>query len=376
MGPDPGFGIYIHWPFCQAKCPYCDFNSHVSGHVDTDAWKEALVRDIKRQANLSDPLTVTSIFFGGGTPSLMPPPVVGACLDAVAGAFRLSEDCEVSLEANPTSSDAERFSDFQRAGVGRLSLGIQALNDRALKRLGRLHTADEAIQAFDIARQIYDRVSFDLIYARQDQDIEDWKHELELALDLAADHLSLYQLTIEPGTRFGDLSARGRLNGLPSDQLAADLYELTTDICGAKGFEFYEVSNAARNDASCKHNLTYWRYGPYLGVGPGAHGRRVTGGRRVATEGCKTPGKWLAGAEFETTRVLEDGEESAEYALMGLRLTEGISVARLNAFGGALDMNAVDELCDHGLLEKQAGLLRATHRGRLVLNTIVAQVLI
>lgn len=379
MTADPGFGVYIHWPFCQAKCPYCDFNSHVSANVDTNRWERALVGEIRRQSNLADAQPVTSVFFGGGTPSLMPPSVVGACLDAIAEAMKVAPDCEVTLEANPTSSDATKFAGFKAAGVGRLSMGVQALNDADLKRLGRLHSAAEAIEAFDNARKMFDRVSFDLIYARQDQSLKSWLDELDTALAMAIDHLSLYQLTIEPGTRFGDMFDRGRLRGLPKDNVAAQMYEETAARCEAAGLGLYEVSNASRDGAECRHNLTYWRYGAYLGIGPGAHGRRDEGGTRYATESLRAPGAWLAAVEkndgAESTRALQPEEMSDEYALMALRLREGLNLERLARFGGSINAEAAARLVTDGFLRKNGDRLLATTAGRMVLNTILSEIL-
>lgn len=379
MAVDPGFGIYIHWPFCQAKCPYCDFNSHVSQRVDHAVWRQAFVADIARQAERCDRAPVTSVFFGGGTPSLMEPATVAACLDEIARVFEVAAGCEVTLEANPTSSDVARFSGFRAAGVNRLSLGVQALNDADLKRLGRLHSADEAITAFESGRSVFDRVSFDLIYARQDQTAADWRSELDRALDLALDHLSLYQLTIEPGTRFGALHARGALRGLPAPDLSADLYEVTLDACAKAGFSFYEVSNAARPGAECQHNLTYWRYGPYLGIGPGAHGRRVTDGAVYATEHTRGPDDWLnaalRGNGAETESPVTPQDQAQEYALMGLRLSEGISVGRLRAIGGDIDEDETVALVKDGLLTFDGDRLATTAAGRLVLNAILPRVL-
>ncbi|MCL4155215.1 UNVERIFIED_CONTAM: hypothetical protein GTU68_030977, partial [Idotea baltica] len=266
-------GVYIHWPFCQAKCPYCDFNSHVSSNVDQTAWVRAYLSELDRLAELTPNRIVSTVFFGGGTPSLMLPDTVAAIIERVRQNWRCTNDIEVNLEANPTSVEASRFRGFQQAGVNRISMGIQALNDQDLKLLGRLHSVAEAQKAFDIARNIFDRVSFDLIYARQNQSAAEWEAELTQALGMAVDHLSLYQLTIEEGTAFGDRFARGGLRGLPTDDLSADLYELTQSITSDHGFSAYEVSNHAKTGQESRHNLVYWRGGDYVGVGPGAHGR-------------------------------------------------------------------------------------------------------
>jgi oxygen-independent coproporphyrinogen-3 oxidase len=288
-----GFGLYVHWPFCQAKCPYCDFNSHVAARIDHARWREAYLKEIAVYAGLVPDRVLTSIFFGGGTPSLMEPETVAEVIAAARRAWPVANDLEVTLEANPTSVEAGRFAAYAEAGVSRVSLGIQALNDTDLQRLGRRHSVAEAIQAYEVARKFFNRTSFDLIYARQDQTLVDWRAELRLALDLAVDHLSLYQLTIEGGTAFGDRYAAGKLRGLPEEDLAADMYEATQDICGTAGLEGYEVSNHAKPGAESRHNLIYWRYGDYVGIGPGAHGRLTLNGQRHATEAWRAPGKWL-----------------------------------------------------------------------------------
>ena len=280
---DAGFGVYVHWPFCQAKCPYCDFNSHVAASVDHDLWLEAYLAEIDAAAAMTGARDVRSVFFGGGTPSLMEPRVVGAVLDRVAARWRVSGQVEVTLEANPTSVEAARLAGYRTAGVNRVSLGVQALNDQDLRRLGRLHSAAEALTAVGVAREIFERVSFDLIYARQDQAVQDWEAELAQALALGPDHVSLYQLTIEDGTAFGDRHRRGRLPGLPDEDRAADLYDVTQSLTEAAGLPAYEVSNHARPGAEARHNLLYWESGDYAGIGPGAHGRLTLGGIRSAT---------------------------------------------------------------------------------------------
>ncbi len=284
-----GFGLYIHWPFCQAKCPYCDFNSHVAREIDQSRWLRAYLSEIDRYGEMLSGRVLNSVFFGGGTPSLMNPDVVAAILERVRRTWPTANDLEVTLEANPGSVEAGKFRAFSQGGVSRISMGVQALNDRDLKRLGRIHSVAEARQAFDIARETFDRVSFDLIYARQDQTLDDWHSELGEALSMAIDHLSLYQLTIEQGTAFGDRYAAGRLRGLPEDDLAADMYQATQDICNAAGLGAYEVSNHARPGSESRHNMIYWRYGDYAGIGPGAHGRITRNGQRFATEAFSSP---------------------------------------------------------------------------------------
>ena len=292
-----GFGVYVHWPFCAAKCPYCDFNSHVRRDVDADRWRRALVAEVAAAAHEVPGRVVDTVFFGGGTPSLMPPETVAAVIAAIGEAWTLAPDAEITLEANPTSVEAGRLRGYRDAGVNRLSMGVQALSDADLRALGRMHDVAEAERAFAVARAIFPRVSFDLIYARQGQTLSDWRSELDRALAMAVDHLSLYQLTIEPGTRFGDLAARGRLRGLPDAGAAADMYLATQEACAAAGMAGYEISNHARPGAESRHNLVYWRYGDYAGIGPGAHGRLSQGGVRWATEAVRAPEAWLDAAE-------------------------------------------------------------------------------
>ncbi|MEX0971448.1 MAG: radical SAM family heme chaperone HemW [Paracoccaceae bacterium] len=375
-----GFGIYIHWPFCLAKCPYCDFNSHVRRQVDHAAWQNALITELRANAALTGRRHVRSIFFGGGTPSLMPPALVGALIDEVAKLWVLEPDAEITLEANPTSVEAERFRGFAAAGVNRISMGIQALNDPDLKALGRMHSTAEAMQAFDIARSLFKRVSFDLIYARQNQTLAAWEAELGTALKMAVDHLSLYQLTIEDGTRFGELAARGKLRGLPSDDLGADMYELTQSLCDAAGMPCYEVSNHARAGAESRHNLVYWRYGDYAGVGPGAHGRLSLNAGRFARENLRNPEAWLARVAAQghggvAQTLLSAGDEASEYLLMSMRLVEGCDIARYSALAGhALNMAAVADCVNQGLLVHEGTQLATTARGRIVLNAILREI--
>lgn len=371
-----GFGLYVHWPFCQAKCPYCDFNSHVSREIDQSAWVRAYLTELERSARETPGRVLNSIFFGGGTPSLMDPALVAAILDKVRATWPMGNDAEITLEANPGSVEAGRFRGYRDAGVTRVSMGVQALNDADLRRLGRLHSVAEARAAFDVARGTFDRVSFDLIYARQDQTPEAWAAELREALGMAIDHLSLYQLTIEEGTAFAARHAAGGLRGLPGEDSAADMYHLTQEICEAAGMPAYEVSNHARDGAESRHNLIYWRYGDYAGIGPGAHGRLTLGGVRHATETGLAPLRWLEMAEAgngETVREpLALKDQAAEYLLMGLRLAEGISQARLAALAGTeLEAKAVDDLQDLGLIVQDGDRLRATRDGRAVLNGVI-----
>jgi len=374
---EAGFGLYIHWPFCQSKCPYCDFNSHVAGRIDHGRWLRAYLAEIDRAGQETTGLRLRSVFFGGGTPSLMDPETVFAILDRVRATWPVANDWEVTLEANPGSADAGKLQAFRAAGVNRLSMGVQALNDADLKRLGRRHTLADATAAFDIARACYDRVSFDLIYARQDQTPEDWAQELTRAMGMAVDHLSLYQLTIEDGTAFGDRHARGGLKGLPDEDRSVALYEITQELCDEAGLPAYEVSNHARDGAQSQHNLIYWRGGDYAGVGPGAHGRLTLAGRRWATEALRLPAAWLDAVETRGTGELPRDEiasidRAQEYILMSLRLNEGLDPARLEAISGlSLPPAAVTELCAMNLLTTDQGRVRTTRQGRMVLNAVI-----
>jgi putative oxygen-independent coproporphyrinogen III oxidase len=377
-----GFGIYVHWPFCLSKCPYCDFNSHVRQNIDHSMWKEALLSELRHAAKLTPDRSVQSIFFGGGTPSLMAPDTVGAIINEVSKYWRVANDIEVTLEANPTSVEAKKFTDFNAAGVNRVSMGIQALNDTDLKRLGRLHTATEAMQAFDIAKKYFNRVSFDLIYARQKQTLKNWQSELTQALDLTIDHLSLYQLTIENGTRFGELYNKGKLAGLPDDDLAADMYQATSQICENAGLYNYEISNYARKDAESKHNLIYWRYGDYVGIGPGSHGRITVNGIKQATATPLLPEKWLTsvqsnGYSFETTDTISLSEQGEEYLMMSLRLAEGTDLERFHSLSGRdLSSDKIKTLTDAGLVSCKNNRLTASPSGRMVLNAILKELLV
>ncbi|WP_300549570.1 radical SAM family heme chaperone HemW [Roseovarius sp.] len=375
-----GFGLYIHWPFCQAKCPYCDFNSHVAREIDQSRWLHAYLAEIDRYAEMLPGRVLNSVFFGGGTPSLMNPDVVAAILDRVRHAWPAANDLEVTLEANPGSVEAGKFRAFAEGGVSRISMGVQALNDYDLKRLGRIHSVQEAKQAFDIARKNFDRVSFDLIYARQDQTLDAWRLELQEALSMAIDHLSLYQLTIEEGTAFGDRYAAGRLRGLPEDDTAADMYHATQDICDAAGLYAYEVSNHAKPGSESRHNMIYWRYGDYIGIGPGAHGRITRNGERFATEAYSSPERWLTSVEQgnaeKRTTALRGQDQATEYLLMGLRINDGIDPERFAALSGApLDVTAVAHLQEIGMIEANGQRLRATSRGRAVLNAVIRDLL-
>ncbi|WP_373418411.1 radical SAM family heme chaperone HemW [Sagittula sp. MA-2] len=376
-----GFGLYVHWPFCEAKCPYCDFNSHVVREIDQTRWAAALASEVRRVAAETPGRVLGSIFFGGGTPSLMAPETVAAVLDAAREGWTFGNNIEITLEANPRSVEAARFEGYARAGVNRVSLGVQSLREPDLRRLGRLHDVGEARAAFGIAREVFDRVSFDLIYARQGQTLADWDEELGEALDMAVDHLSLYQLTIEPGTAFWDRSQAGKLGGLPSDDLGADMYELTQEMCARAGMPAYEVSNHARSDAESRHNLVYWRYGDWVGVGPGAHGRFDLGPQRIESVAWRMPGRWLSAVEEaqdgDESRTAVGGDDQAiEYLMMGLRLSEGLDLARLHQMSLNVAQSAqVASLQEMELLELSAGRLIATPRGRLVLNSVIEALL-
>ena len=371
--------LYIHWPFCQAKCPYCDFNSHVVPSFDADAWAKAYIAEIKRFSELTADRRIVSVFFGGGTPSLMPGNLVAQVMDGIRAAWPIANDWEVTLEANPTSVEANRFEAYRMAGVNRISMGVQALNDPDLKRLGRLHTVEEARAAFATARDHFDRVSFDLIYARQDQSLAAWEDELSQALEMSVDHLSLYQLTIEQGTAFGDRFNAGGLKGLPSEDLAADMYEATQNLCNAAGMPAYEISNHARAGAESQHNKIYWTGGNYVGIGPGAHGRLRLNGTRYAPEAMSAPIGWLSAVSKpekkpDTWTALQSDDELAETLLMGLRLTEGLSKTRIADHIGALQPK-LDQLEQDGLLSVNQDVIRITDRGRLLLNAVLGELL-
>ena len=376
---DPGFGVYVHWPFCAAKCPYCDFNSHVrQSRIDEPRFTKAFAREIAHQAQMAPGRVVTSIFLGGGTPSLMQPSTVAAILDAIAFEWPVATGCEVTLEANPTSVEAGRLRGYREAGVNRVSLGVQAMNDADLKALGRMHTAEEAMAAVATAASVFDRFSFDLIYARPEQTPAAWAAELTEAIGRAAEHLSLYQLTIEPGTMFERLRDAGKLV-VPDADVARALFDTTREVCERHGLPAYEISNHARPGAECRHNLVYWRYGEYAGVGPGAHARLITSTGRFALSTALMPETWLERVETEGHGVVEAERLSAEsegdeFLLMGLRLAEGIDPARYTGLSGrVLDPARIGDLVREGLVETTpTGRLRVTRDGFPVLDAIVA----
>lgn len=375
-----GFGLYVHWPFCEAKCPYCDFNSHVARHIDQSAWKTAYLAELTRVAQGTEGRVLNSIFFGGGTPSLMNPDTVAAIIDTTKGLWPFANDIEITLEANPGSVEATRFAGYRDAGVNRVSMGVQALNDTDLRRLGRIHTVSEALSAFDIARNCFDRVSFDLIYARQDQTLNDWRAELKQALTLAIDHLSLYQLTIEDGTAFGDRYHAGKLRGLPPDDTAVDMYELTQELCDQHGLPRYEVSNHAKPGAESRHNKIYWQYGDYIGIGPGAHGRITRKGVKFATEAIANPGAWLSavrrGGGDQIATQITATEQSEEFLLMGLRLRGGIDVTRYEGLASKpFSERAVGSLVDLGMITATKERITVTNQGFMVLNAVIFELL-
>ena len=379
MSSQQAFGVYVHWPFCLSKCPYCDFNSHVRhAAIDETRFAQAFAAEIAATAARAPDRVVSTIFFGGGTPSLMQPATIGTVLDAVARHWQVAPDAEVTLEANPTSVEATRFRGYRTAGVNRVSLGVQALDDRVLAELGRLHTAQEALDAVKVARTVFDRYSFDLIYTRPGQQPNEWARELRTALAEAGEHLSLYQLTIEQDTPFAALHAAGKLR-LPDEDTARALYDTTQEICATHGLPAYEVSNHARRGGECRHNLVYWRAHEYAGIGPGAHGRLDSDGERHATATEKRPEAWLACVEERGNGIVSDDaltreEMSDEFLLMGLRLTEGIDIGRYAEIAGRpLDPGRIAALQAHDLIETTpAGRLRVTQPGFPVLDAVVA----
>jgi putative oxygen-independent coproporphyrinogen III oxidase len=376
------FGIYVHWPFCAAKCPYCDFNSHVRTAIDEDGWVDAIERELNwtAQSQGKDRPIVETIFFGGGTPSLMQGRSAARILDKISRLWRMANDVEITLEANPASADAARFADYRAAGVNRLSLGMQALNDADLKFLGRLHNAAEARAALGLAMANFERVSLDLIYARPGQDDAQWREELKQALAFGTDHLSLYQLTIEPETPFALLHRNGQIR-IPDDDLAAGLYETTQELTEAAGLPAYEISNHARPGSESRHNLIYWRYGDYAGVGPGAHGRLMLGDKRIATSTIRLPERWreavMKGNEmFADFTPIADMDAAREHLLMNLRLREGIDLAAYQQRWGARpDSTKIAPLIERGMLHLDRDVLSATPQGRLVLNAVIAALL-
>ena len=376
------FGVYVHWPFCAAKCPYCDFNSHVRTKIDEDGWVAGIEQELEwvaaRQGG--ERPVVETIFFGGGTPSLMAGKSVGRILEKIARLWPHANDVEVTLEANPASADAARFADYRAAGVNRLSLGVQALNDKDLKMLGRLHNAAEAKAALALATRSFDRVSLDLIYARPGQTESEWCAELQLALAFGTDHLSLYQLTIEPQTPFALLHQTGQLV-IPDDDIAAGLYLVTQEMTEAAGLPAYEISNHAKAGSESRHNLIYWRYGDYAGVGPGAHGRLNLDGTRTATATTRLPERWReslekSGTAFEDLTAVPDADAAREHLLMNLRLAEGLDLSVYQArWHTRPDAGKITSLIEDGFLTQDGDIIRATPNGRLLLNRVISALL-
>lgn len=381
----PGFGIYIHWPFCRSKCPYCDFNSHVRERVDHARWRTALLAELEHYARDTVGRTVTSIFFGGGTPSLMEPETVAALIHRVRALWPAANGVEVTLEANPTSVEIDKFRAFRAAGVNRVSLGVQSLVATDLAFLGRQHDAAQALAAVQMAAQTFERFSFDLIYARPNQTLEQWRQELDRALAFAAGHISLYQLTIEPGTQFEQAVARGDFRVLDEER-AAELYEATVERLGAAGLADYEISNFARPGEESRHNLTYWRYGDYVGIGPGAHGRLTLGGEKFATRQHRAPEAWLDLVERDghATRqrdLVPRADRLSEMLMMGLRLKEGVPLARIEEesampFGQAIDAARLKRLVDGGFLALSDEGLAATQSGRQRLDAVLSALIV
>lgn len=375
-----GFGIYLHWPYCESKCPYCDFNSYVEKNVNWYEWELSFLSQLGFYYQETGDRRVNSIFFGGGTPSLMNPKLVSNIINHISNLWGFEDTVEITLEANPSSVESSRFAEFKAAGVNRVSIGVQALNNIDLKKLGRLHSVQDALNAIEIGKDTFDRVSFDLIYARQDQKLQDWELELKKALTLEPDHLSLYQLTIEPNTTFGSLKEKGKLSGLPDENLGGDLYHLTNNLCYKFGLNPYEVSNYSRKNHESIHNKIYWNYGDYLGVGPGAHGRITTQKGRFATQNYYSPIKWQKNAlnnAGESIRTLINGKDQAdEMAMMGLRLNSGFSKERYFRLSGKkLNEKTLTFLISDNLITVENNFIKATAQGRVVLNSLILNIL-
>ena len=375
-----GFGIYLHWPYCESKCPYCDFNSYVEKNVNWYEWELSFLSQLGFYYQETGDRRVNSIFFGGGTPSLMNPKLVSNIINHISNLWGFEDTVEITLEANPSSVESRRFAEFKAAGVNRVSIGVQALNNIDLKKLGRLHSVQDALNAIEIGKDTFDRVSFDLIYARQDQKLQDWELELKKALTLEPDHLSLYQLTIEPNTTFGNLKEKGKLSGLPDENLGGDLYHLTNNLCYKFGLNPYEVSNYSRKNHESIHNKIYWNYGDYLGVGPGAHGRITTQKGRFATQNYYSPIKWQKNAlnnAGESIRTLINGKDQAdEMAMMGLRLNSGFSKERYFRLSGKkLNEKTLTFLISDNLITVENNFIKATAQGRVVLNRLILNIL-
>jgi oxygen-independent coproporphyrinogen-3 oxidase len=371
-----GFGLYLHWPFCQSKCPYCDFNSHVSAHIDQNQWATAYISELDRLGMETKGRLLQSVFFGGGTPSLMSPDLVHKVIEKIRNTWTLANDIEITMEANPSSVEAGRFRSYRDAGVNRVSVGVQALNDAGLKALGRLHSVAEARKAVDVAHANFDRVSFDLIYARQSQTLANWRAELKEALEMAGSHLSLYQLTIEEGTAFGDRFKRGLLRGLPNEDLGADMYIATQEMTAAAGFDSYEVSNYAKSSQISQHNCIYWDAGDYIGIGPGAHGRLTLNGTRYGSEAISNPYAWLnaikTGTLPERRNIISRSDQGVEYLMMGLRRDNGIDLNRYYGLTGSrIDEEKLLHLEAIAITARKNNRLFVTQKGRMVLNSVI-----
>ena len=373
-----GFGIYVHWPYCAAKCPYCDFNSHVRQRIDEAQWLGFIEQELSRIAGMQHQRPeVRTVFFGGGTPSLMSGRAVGTVLNAISNLWPIAPDAEITLEANPNSVERERFRDYRAAGVNRVSIGVQSFDDRALRHLGRLHSAGEAKQAIETALATFTSVNFDLIYARPEQTLREWAAELQTALQFGTEHLSVYQLTIEQGTAFASLYRQGKL-AMPDEDTAADFYQLTQEICEEASLPGYEVSNHARPGKESRHNLLYWRYGDYAGVGPGAHGRLTVNGERWGVESERLPERWAAGIASDRAGHsmfrIPAAEAAREQVLMNLRITEGLNLADLaQRWGATIPAQRLENLCQLGLISVSRGQVAATPKGRMVLNRVIGE---
>jgi oxygen-independent coproporphyrinogen-3 oxidase len=375
------FGVYIHWPFCQAKCPYCDFNSHVRQNIDQNDWANGYVKSLNYWAEKTNNHKISSVFFGGGTPSLMSERTLDKIMNTLSKLWKFDDKIEITMEANPTSVESGKFNSYKTSGVNRLSMGVQALNDKDLKRLGRLHTVKEAKEAFNIACLNFNRVSFDLMYGRQYQTVKDWELELSLAVSMAVDHLSLYQLTVESNTRFGELFSKGKLLGLPKDDLSVEFYNLTQDMTEKNAVPAYEISNHAKIGEECQHNLNYWDGGDFLGIGPGAHGRLTIKGNRIRTEAPLNPELWLKYIDKNNydSFVLEKlsaNETAEEYVIMALRLTKGLDINRYIELTGSNFLTEVqNELVINGLIELNNHSLKVTKAGKVFTDHIIKKLL-
>ncbi len=378
---DP-ISIYFHWPFCESKCPYCDFNSHVRKTIEQQDWLLGYNRNIQKWfAKFKNPI-IETIYFGGGTPSLMDPSVVSDLIDNIYKHHSVSKNIEISLEANPSSVEMKKFRDYASSGINRISIGVQSFIDKDLKLLGRLHTAKEAISAIKTSLSIFDNVNFDLIYGRQYQDLKDWEKELQFALSLETQHLSLYQLTIENNTAFGSLFEKGKLKGLPNEKLSSEFFSSTNELCTINGLQHYEISNFSLNSYECKHNLNYWRGGNFLGIGPGAHGRYQVNKKRFSYENIVNPERWLKKAingnlPTKNEKIISNTDHYEEYLIMGLRLSEGISLNKVRTiFGIDFDKDKLNNLMGLGLIEISYNRLKVLPKGRILLNQIIKELLI